>query len=1039
MSISEPFIRRPVATSLLALALLLGGIVGYRLLPVAPIPQVDFPTISVFANLPGASPETMASSVATPLERQFGRISGLSEMTSTSSLGSTSIVLQFDLSRDIDAAARDVQAAINAASSQLPADLPMKPMYRKANPADAPIMILSLTSDRISRGEMYDVADSILAQRISQVEGIGQVFVGGGSQPAVRVEANPQALDHYGIGLEQLRSALQAVNVFSPKGELCGRKLTWSIGATDQLFKAAQYRPLIISYQNGAPVRLKDVANVVDSVADLHTGGSANGKPAVMIIMFRQPGANIIRTVDGVRAILPELQAAISPAIHTAVTLDRTQTIRASVREVQITLFIAVVLVVLVVFAFLRDVWSTLIPSVAVPLSLIGTFGVMYLLGYSVDNLSLMALTISTGFVVDDAIVVIENITRYLEAGWDTFRAALQGAREIGFTVLSMSASLVAVFIPILLMRGIVGRLFREFAVTLSVAVLLSLLISLTVTPMLCSRFLRPQQGRRHGSLYRLMERGFQGMLALYRISLRWVLDNQALVLTITLLTIALNVYLFAVVPKGFFPQQDIGRISAVVQASQDISFDSLRRKQEQFVKIVMSDPAVEAVESFVGGGFGGSSVNTGRMFIALKPFSERGVTAQQVIARIRRKATHVPGATLYMQAQQDVSVGGHFTSTQYQYTLEDENLQELDRWAPKVMAKLQTLPELREVASDQQSHGLAATVVVNRDTAARLGVSSEAIDNTLYDAFGQRQVSTIYTAMNQYHVVMEVDPRYSQGPDSLKEIYVRSNTGAEVPLSAFARYKTGATTLTVNHLGQFPAVTLSFNLATGVSLGQAVDAVESAMRDIGMPSTIHASFQGTAAAFQTSLANEPFLVAAALLTVYIVLGILYESYIHPLTILSTLPSAGVGAILALLIFHVELSVIALVGIILLIGIVKKNAIMMIDFAVIAEREEGKAPRDAIYEACLLRFRPIMMTTLAALFGALPLALASGMGYEFRRPLGITIVGGLILSQAMTLYTTPVVYLFFDRLARYFRRAPSPQFAPSKESIDGQA
>jgi hydrophobe/amphiphile efflux-1 (HAE1) family protein len=1025
MSISEPFIRRPVGTSLLALALLLGGIVGYRLLPVAPIPEVDFPTISVSAQLPGASPETMASSVATPLERQFGRISGLTEMTSTSSQGSTSVVLQFDLSRDINAAARDVQAAINAASSQLPADLPMKPRYRKSNPADAPIMIISLTSDKVSRGAMYDVADSILAQRVSQVEGIGQVFVGGGSQPAVRVEANPRALDHYGIGLEQLRTALQAVNVFRPKGQLSGRELTWNIGATDQLFQAVQYRPLIISYQNGAPVRLKDVADVVDSVADLHTGGSANGQAAVMLVMFRQPGANIIRTVDGVREILPELRASIPSTINMTVTLDRTQTIRASVRDVEITLFIAVVLVVLVVFAFLRDAWSTLIPSVAVPLSLIGTFGVMYLLGYSIDNLSLMALTISTGFVVDDAIVVIENITRYLESGWDAFRAALQGAREIGFTVLSMSASLVAVFIPILLMRGIVGRLFREFAVTLSVAVLLSLVISLTVTPMLCSRFLRPQQGLRHGFLYRVMERGFQGMLALYRITLRWVLDNRALVLTITLLTVALNIYLFVVVPKGFFPQQDIGRIGAVVQASQDISFDALRKKQEQFVKIVMSDPAVDAVESFVGGGFGGSSVNTGRMFIALKPMSERKVTAQQVIARIRRKASHIAGATLYLQAEQDIRVGGHFTSTQFQYTLEDEDLKELNRWAPKVMAKLQTLPELRDVASDQQSHGLEAGVVIDRDTASRLGVSPQVIDSTLYDAFGQRQVSTVYTQLNQYHVVMEVDPRYSQSPDALKNIYIRSNNGAETPLSAFAHFDTGPTTLTVSHLGQFPAITLSFNLAPGVSLGQAVDAVDAAQREIGMPSTIHASFQGTAAAFQSSLANEPFLVAAALLTVYIVLGILYESYIHPLTILSTLPSAGVGAILALLLFRVELSVIALVGIILLIGIVKKNAIMMIDFALIAEREEGKPALDAIYEACLLRFRPIMMTTMAALFGALPLAISSGMGYEFRRPLGIAIVGGLILSQAMTLYTTPVVYVFFDQLAGYFRRTPA--------------
>ena len=1039
MNISEPFIRRPVATSLLAIALLLAGIVGYRLLPVAPIPEVDFPTIGVSAQLPGASPETMASSVATPLERQFGRISGLTEMTSTSSQGSTSVVLQFDLNRDINAAARDVQASINAAASQLPADLPMKPRYRKSNPADSPIMIIALTSSTVSRGEMYDMADSILAQKISQVEGIGQVFVGGGSQPAIRVEANPRALDHYGIGLEQLRFDLQQVNVFRPKGQLSDQNLTWSVRTTDQIFRAVQYRPLIIGYQDGAPVRLGNVADVVDSVADLHTGGTANGTQAVMLFMFRQPGANIIRTVDGVQALLPELRASIPSAIHMAVTLDRTQTIRASVREVEITLLIAVFLVVLVVFAFLRDIWSTLIPTVAVPLSLVGTFAVMYLLGYSVDNLSLMALTISTGFVVDDAIVVIENITRYLEAGWGAFEAALKGAREIGFTVLSMSSSLVAVFIPILLMQGIVGRLFREFAVTLSVAVLISLLVSLTVTPMLCARFLRPQKGRAHGSLYQLMERGFQGMLRLYRISLKWVLDDQALVLTITLLTVALNIYLFVVVPKGFFPQEDIGRISASVQASQDISFDALREKQKKFVKIVMSDPAVESVESFVGGGFHGGSVNAGSMFIALKPLSERHATAQQVIARIRRKATHVPGATLFLQAEQDIRVGGHHTSTQFQYTLEDQDLKELDLWAPKVMAKLQTMPDLRDVASDQQSHGLATSVVINRDIASRLGVSTRVIDSTLYDAFGQRQVSTIFTPLNQYHVVMEVDPRYSQGPDALKDIYVRSNTGAEVPLSAVAHFETGSTTLTVNHQGQFPAVTLSFNLASGVSLGQAVNAVQAAMQQIGLPSSINASFQGTAAAFQTSLANEPYLVLAALLAVYIVLGILYESYIHPLTILSTLPSAGVGAILALLLFHVELSVIALVGIILLIGIVKKNAIMMIDFALIAEREEKKSPLDAIYEACVLRFRPIMMTTMAALFGALPLALFSGMGSEFRRPLGITIVGGLIFSQALTLYTTPVVYLFFSRLAGYFRRAPSAQLVAPNETLEGRA
>ncbi|HEX5483577.1 MAG TPA: multidrug efflux RND transporter permease subunit [Terriglobia bacterium] len=1029
MSISEPFIRRPIGTSLLACALLLGGIVGYQLLPVAPIPQVDFPTVSVSANMPGASPETMASSVATPLERQFGRIAGLTEMTSTSSLGSTSVVMQFNLGRNINAAGRDVQAAINAARSQLPADLPANPHYREVNPADSPIMILSLTTERLPLGEVYDAADSVLAQRISQIEGVGQVFVGGSSQPAVRVEANPRILDQYGMGLEQLRAALESINIFRPKGALSGPENVWNIAATDQLFKAVQYRPLIIGYKDGAPIRLRDVAQVNDSVVDVNTAGSVNGKPAVMLIIFRQPGANIIETVDHVRDILPELKASISPAINMEVTLDRTQTIRASVHDVEITLLIAIILVVLVVFAFLRDAWSTFIPSVAVPLSLIGTFGVMYLLGYSIDNLSLMALTISTGFVVDDAIVVIENITRYLEAGLDTFHAALLGAREIGFTVLSMSTSLVAVFIPILLMQGIVGRLFREFAVTLTIAVTLSLLISLTLTPVMCAKFLRPQSGRRHGWLYRLMEGGFEGLLWTYRVSLRWVLDNQALVLTITLLTVALNVYLFMVVPKGFFPQQDIGRIRATVQASQDISFDSLRKKQDTFAKIVMSDPDVQAVESFVGGGFGGRSVNTGRMFIPLKPLSERSASASQIIARIRRKASHVPGATLYLQAEQDIRVGGHSTSSQYQYTLEDQDLKSLNRWAPRMQAKLETLPDLRDVATDQQSHGLETSLVIDRDTAGRLGVTPQAIDNTLYDAFGQRQVSTIFTDINQYHVVMEAAPEFQQNPDALKMIYVRSKAGAQIPLSAFAHFGSGHTTLTVNHLGQFPAVTLSFNLAPGVSLGQAVDSIEAAAREIGMPESVHASFQGTAAAFKASLANEPLLILAALVAVYIVLGILYESYIHPLTILSTLPSAGVGAILALLLFRTELSVIAMVGIILLIGIVTKNAIMMIDFALAAERQEGKSPVDAIYEACLLRFRPIMMTTMAALLGALPLALASGMGYEFRRPLGIAIVGGLILSQALTLYTTPVVYLFFDRMARYFRSATSSEEA----------
>ncbi len=1039
MNISGPFIRRPVATSLLAVALLLGGIAGYRLLPVAPIPEVDFPTISVGAGLPGASPETMASAVATPLERQFGRIAGLSEMTSVSSLGSTSVVLQFDLSRDINAAARDVQAAINAARSQLPANLPGNPNYRKANPADAPIMILALTSDRLPLGTLYDAADSILAQRIAQVEGIGQVFVGGSSRPAIRVEANPKVLDNYGIGLEQLRSVLASVNVFRPKGSVAGPQSEWSVGANDQLLKAGQYKPLIVGYQNGAPVRLSDVADVVDSVEDVHTGGTANGQRAILLIIFRQPGANIIQAVDSVTAILPELRASISPAIHLAVTLDRTQTIRASVHDVEITLLISVILVVLVVFAFLRDAWATFIPSVAVPLSLVGTFGVMYLLGYSIDNLSLMALTISTGFVVDDAIVVIENITRYLESGVDAFHAALIGAREIGFTVLSMSTSLIAVFLPILLMQGIVGRLFREFAVSLSTAVLLSLLISLTVTPALCARFLRPENERTHGSLYRIFERGFDGMHWAYRISLKWVLDNQALVLTITALTLALNIYLFVVIPKGFFPQQDMGRIMGMVQASQDISFNALRQKQDQFARIVMNDPGVDAVESFVGGGFGGSSVNTGRMFIALKPLSVRKVTADQIIARLRPKTSHIAGARLYLQAVQDINVGGHGTSAQYQYTLEDQDLKELNHWAPRLMAQLQTLPELRDVGTDQQSHGLQTSLEIDRDTASRLGITPQVIDNTLYDAFGQRQVSTIYTALNQYHVVLEAAPPFQQNPDALKAIFVRSNTGEEVPLSAFAHFEESTATLTVNHLGQFPAVTLSFNLAPGVALGQAVDAIQQVQSQIRMPATLHASFQGTAQAFQVSLANEPLLVLAALAAVYIVLGILYESYIHPITILSTLPSAGVGAILALLLFHMELSVIALVGIILLIGIVKKNAIMMIDFALMAEREEGKPPVDAIYEACLLRFRPIMMTTMAAMLGALPLAISRGMGSEFRRPLGIAIVGGLILSQALTLFTTPVVYLFFDRVAAYFRRETSRERIPGAEPAERPA
>ncbi len=1019
MNLSAPFIKRPIATSLLSAAILLSGAIAYQFLPVAPLPQVEFPTISVNAGLPGASPETMASAVATPLERSFGRIAGVTEMTSTSQLGSTSVTMQFDLSRNIDAAARDVQAAINASLGQLPANLPSRPNYRKANPADAPILLIGATSDVLPIPRIYDVCDSILAQKLSQIEGVGQVFVGGGAKPAVRVDMNPLALAHYGIGLEDVRAALAAANANIPKGELADPAARWTLTSTDQLFRANQYRPLIVAYRKGAPVRLSDIASVEDSLEDYRAGGLANGKKAVLLVVFRQPGANIIGTVDRIMATMPELQASIPPSVKLSVVNDRTGTIRASVRDIEFTLALTVALVVMVIFLFLRNVWATVIPSVALPLSLVGTFGAMYLLGYSIDNLSLMALAVATGFVVDDAIVVIENITRYLEMGETPLQAALKGAKEIGPTVLSMSTSLVAVFIPILLMGGIVGRLFREFAVTLSVAIAVSLLVSLTATPMMCARFLRPQQGRQHGRFYRACEAVFQGGLGSYRRGLRWVLRHQPVMLAIIVITVCFNIYLYVIVPKGFFPQQDTGRLSGSIIAAQDISFAAMQEKIKQFSDIVSADPAVDTTGSFSGGRGAG---NTANMFIQLKPIGVRKESAEAVINRLRRKLAVVPGATLFLRPVQDVSVGGRFGSSLYQFTLQGENLDELMQWAPRVADRMKQIPELRDISSDQQDKGLQAALVIDRDTASRLGIAPADLDNTLYDAFGQRQVSNIYTQLNQYHVVLEVDRRYQQDPDALKSIYVRSSNGAQVPLSAFTHFEPRTTALAVSHQSFFPAVTISFNLGSGIALGQAVNAVQTAVRQMGLPASIRPSFQGTAQAFQSSLANEPWLILAALVTVYIVLGMLYESYIHPITILSTLPSAGVGAILALLLFHTELSVIALIGIILLIGIVEKNAIMMIDFALDTQRREGGAPEDAIFQACMLRFRPIMMTTMAALLAGLPLAVGGGAGAELRSPLGISIVGGLIVSQALTLFTTPVVYLYMDRVRLLWER-----------------
>jgi multidrug efflux pump len=1021
MNISEPFIRKPVATTLLVVAIALAGSAAYRLLPVSPLPQVEFPTISVNAGLPGASPETMASSVATPLERQFGHIAAVTEMSSSSALGSTSLTLQFDLDRDIDAAARDVQAAINAARGNLPSDLPNNPSYRKVNPADSPIFMLALTSPTLTRGQMYDAASTIMAQKLSQVSGVGQVTVGGGSLPSVRIELSPTALNKYGIGLQQVRSVLSAANANTPKGHFSDGHRMWEVGANDQIFTAGDYGPLVVAYRNGSAVRISDVGQALDSVENIRNSGYANGKPSILVIIFRQPGANIIDTVDRIRAILPQIKASIPQSIDVRVAMDQTVTIRASVSDTERTLMISVLLVILVVFCFLRNTRTTFIPSVAVPVSLVGTFGVMYLLGYSLDNLSLMALTISTGFVVDDAIVVIENVTRYLEQGMRPFDAALKGAQEVGFTVFTISVSLVAVFIPLLLMGGIVGRLFREFAVTLSVAIAVSMVVSLTATPMMCAYLLKAH--RSHGWMYRTSERAFTWVVDTYGWTLTLALRFHAVTLLVLLATIGLNVYLFIRVPKGFFPQQDNGRIQGSMQGDQDISFQAMDTSLRQMVDIIDADPAIDTVNGFTGGG------NTARLFISLKPLAERKIPADVIIARLRPKLATVPGVTLFLQEAQDLRVGGRQSNAQYQFMMQGDNLADLTVFAPRMVEQLKKVPIVTDVSSDQQNRGLQSLIHYDRATAARFGISPQLIDDTLYDAFGQRPVSTMYSSLNQYHVVMEASPEFWQNPLFLREMYVRAPSGDEVPLSAFATFAPTTAPLTVTHAGLFPAVTVSFNLKPGAALGDAVNATEAAAAKIGLPPTIQTAFAGTAQAYQDSLGSEPILIAAALVTVYIILAILYESYIHPITIISSLPAASVGALLALLFTHHELDIIAIIGIILLIGIVKKNAIMMIDFALAAERNEGKNSYDSIVEACMLRFRPILMTTMAALLGALPLALGTGTGSELRRPLGITIIGGLIASQLLTLYTTPVVYLYFDRAHQWLNRARSGRHA----------
>jgi multidrug efflux pump len=1083
MSLSSPFIRRPVATTLLTFGLVAAGVIAFFKLPVSPLPDVDIPTISVQATLPGASPADVATTVASPLERHLGQIADVTEMTSSSSLGSARVTLQFGIDRNINGAARDVQAAINAARADLPSSLRSNPTYRKFNPASAPILIYTLTSDTLTPAELYDAASTVLAQKLSQVEGVGEVSVSGGSLPAVRVELAPQALFKYGIGLEDVRAALASANAHSPKGGIDVAGQRYQIYSNDQALKAADYTSLVVAYRNGAAVRLTDVGEVRDGVENLRNLGLSNGKLAVMMIVYRQPGANIIGMVDRVKALMPQLRASVSPAIDVTLAVDRSTTIRVSLWDVEITLVIAVILVILVVFAFLRSARATLVPVVAVSVSLVATFAVMYLLGYSLNIFSLMALTVATGFVVDDAIVVLENISRYLDAGKSAMEAALQGSREVGFTVLSMSVSLVAVFVPILLMGGLVGKLFREFAVTIAVAIAISLVVSLTTTPMMCAVLLRSERGLPHGRIYRASERIFEAMLRSYRRTLAVALRHPRLVMLVLAGVLVLNFQLYAAVPKGFVPQQDTGLLVGSIQGDQSISFQLMQQKLRQIIDIVKDDAAVETAVGFTGGGLGpgGGSTNSGTVFASLKPLRDRKETADEVIGRLRTALTAVPGATLFLQAVGDLGGGGRSGAAQYQYTLQGPSFEELDEWTPKIVAALQTDPTLADVTSDQLSNGLQANMVIDRDTAARLGVSVSQIDNTLYDAFGQRQVSTIYVARNQYHVIMEVAPEYWQDPKTLRDVFISTQGGpasgsqttnavagtvvspsqassvnsvatsavrnlatnsigatgkgaastgtavstsqeAMIPLSGVARFGRDRTLLTVNHQGGLVANTISFNLGPGNSLGTAVATIEATMSRIGVPSSVSGSFQGAAKIFRESLATEPFLVLAAFATIYISLGMLYESYVHPLTILSTLPSAGVGAVLALMLFHTAFDIIGMIGVILLIGIVKKNAIMMIDFAVDAERVRGLSPADAIFEACLMRFRPIMMTTMASLLGAVPLIIGMGEGSEFRQPLGITIIGGLVLSQILTLYTTPVVYLYLDSFRHWSRR-----------------
>lgn len=1021
MNLSEPFIRRPIATSLLMAAVIMLGLLGYYLLPISALPPIDYPTIQVTAQYPGASPEVMASTVTTPLERQFGQISGLAQMTSVSSFGNSSITLQFNLDRNIDAAGQDVQAAINAANGVLPKTMPSPPTYSKVNPADTPIITLQISSDTLPLDKVNDLADTVLAQKLSEVTGVGLVTIEGNQKPAVRVRVDPAAIATLGISFEDIRTSLIQNNVNAPKGSFDGARQAYAISANDQIFSAAEYRNVIIAYRNGSPVRLGDIGQVIDNVENVRLAGWVDGKPSVILDIQRQPGANIIETADRVKELLPRLRGSIPPSVKISILSDRTETIRASIEDVQFTLLLTIGLVIMVIFVFLRKFWATVITSVALPLAIIGTFGVMKLVGFSLDNLSLMALTIATGFVVDDAIVMIENIVRLIELGESPMQAALKGAKQIGFTVISLSVSLIAVFIPLLFMTGIVGRLFREFAITLSVSVVVSAIVSLTLTPMMCAHLLKPEKHEDHGRLYMLTERMFEGMLAWYEAGLKWVLRHQLFTLGVAGATLVATIWLYLVIPKGLLPLQDTGMIIGVTDAAQSISFRAMVGRQREIAEIIRRDPDVLSVASFVGAGTVNATVNTGRIYINLKPRSQRaGVAA--IIDRLREATKDVQGVSLFMQGVQDVQIDSRVSRTQYQYTLEDADEAELSEWAPKLLAKLRSLPELTDVASDQQTGGFQFHVEVNRDLAARLNVLPQAIDDTLYDAFGQRQVSTIFTQLNQYRVILEAEPRFQLTPESLDKIHVKSTTGQTVPLSAIATVKMVTAPLAIVHQGQFPAVTLSFNLQPGKSLGAAVEAIQKAEHEIEMPDTIVATFSGTAAEFRSSLKSEPFLLLAAIVVIYIVLGVLYESYIHPLTILSSLPSAGVGALLALELCGHDLSLIALIGIILLIGIVKKNAIMMIDFALEAEREEKLPPEESIYKACVLRFRPIMMTTMAALLGALPLALQSGTGSELRRPLGIAIVGGLLLSQFITLYTTPVIYLYLDRFGAWARR-----------------